>query len=90
MVNDEPEFIESSVERNVFEVKNGYIVWTSNDVIYYLIKDVRYIDGTLHYFLSGKEEHPLLLSLKGDLLVLLFDYNDGNRYAIKFSLIERI
>ena len=53
MVNDEPEFIESSFERNVFTVKNGYMVWTSDDVIYYRIKDVKLIDGTLHYFLHG-------------------------------------
>ena len=90
MVGDEPEVIESSVERNVFEVKDGYIIWTSDDVVYYRIKNVEFIDGTLHYFLAGKEQHPLLLSFRGDLLVLLFDYKDGNRYAIKFSLIERI
>jgi hypothetical protein len=90
MVNDEPEFIESSFERNVFTVKDGYIVWTSDDVIYYRIKDVKFIEGTLHYFLAGKQEHPLLLSVKDNLLVLIFDHTDGNRYALKFTLIERI
>jgi hypothetical protein len=90
LVNDEPEFIETSFERNVFTVKDGYIVWTSDDVIYYKIKDVKLIDGTLHYFLNGKQNHPLLLSVKDDLLVLIFDHHDGKRYAIKFTLIERI
>lgn len=90
VTGDNHKFVESSVERNVFEVKDGYIVWTSDVVSYYRIKDVKFIDGTLHYFLSGKEEHPLLLSLKDDILVLIFDYHNGNRYALKFTLIERI
>lgn len=90
IIEDDYKFVESSVEQNIFTVKDGYIVWTSDVVVSYRIKDVKFIDGTVHYLLLGKNNHRLLLSLKDDILILIFDYDDGNRYAIKFSLVERI
>lgn len=79
-------YVESEVEDNVFSVRDGYIYWSSDRIVRYRIIDVQLNDGVLHYFLSGNNNHPLLLSYKGKYLTLIFDAEDGNRYVLKYTL----
>lgn len=84
--NSEWVYIESEVEENVFSVRDGYIYWSSDRVVRYKIVDVEMMDGVLHYFLSGVNNHPLLMSYNGKYLSLIFDAEDGNRYVLKYTI----
>lgn len=84
--NGEWIYLESEQEENKFDVRQGYMYWTSNEVVRYKIRDVRLMEGVLHYFLSGKENHPLLLSRDKNYITLIFDAENGIRYALKYTI----
>lgn len=84
--NGEWIYLESGEEENRFVVREGYMYWTSDKIVRYRIRDVRFQEGVVHYFLSGIENHPLLLSREKKHLTLIFDAQDGTRYALKFTI----
>jgi hypothetical protein len=76
--------IGADLEQNIFSVKNGYLVWENHEGVQYRIKDIKINEGDLYYFLKGNNDVSLIFVVKTDVMYLVFDGDDGNKYALKF------